>query len=157
MVCNRFRPRLTACQLADRNLPGGRDLPQRRLEGPGVHPGAGVSPPQRRYPLLSGQRVLTCEQPPYRRLLSDALEPHALSERPDPPAGRLALTRVVLTAVMGDLVQPVGLLTHPQRRHPKRQPNTSPRPQQTACIADAAVLKIWILVSSVARYCNSWG
>ena len=62
-----------------------------------------------------------------------------------------------IQAVTGDLVQPVGLLTHPQRRHPKRQTNTSPRPQQTARIVDAAVLKIWILVSSVLRCCDSWG
>lgn len=38
---------------------------------------------------------------------------------------------IVLTPVAGDLVQPVGLLTHPQRRHTQRQTNTSPRPQQT--------------------------
>jgi hypothetical protein len=79
MLRNRFRPPLTGRQLADGNLPGGRDLPQRRLEGPGVHLERGSvrhSGATRCSP-VSG--VLTCEQPVYRRLLSDALEPHAFS------------------------------------------------------------------------------
>jgi hypothetical protein len=64
-------------------------------------------------------------------------------------AQQLRLSSPRGAAVMGDLVQPVGLLTHPQRRHLKRQTNTSPRPKHSARIADAAVLKIWISMSSV--------
>ena len=37
----------------------------------------------------------------------------------------------------------------PATRHAQRQPNTSPRPTADGRIVDAAVLKIWILVSSV--------
>jgi hypothetical protein len=140
---------LTIDQFTDVDPTGGGKLPQRRLEGPGVQSGAGIGPPQRHHPLLTRQRVLTCEQSVYRLVLGDTGQPGLLGQGAHPPAGRLALARVVLTAIAGDLVQPVGLLTHPQRRHTQRQTNTSPRPQQTARIVDAAVLKIWILVSSV--------
>jgi hypothetical protein len=140
---------LTVDQFTNLNPTGGGKLLQRRLEGAGVQSRAGIGPPQRRHPLLPRQRVLTCEQPLHRLVLSDAGQSGLLGQRPGPPARRLTLARVVLTAVAGDLVQPVGLLTHPQRRHPKRQTNTSLRPQEAARIVDAAVLKIWILVSSV--------
>jgi hypothetical protein len=117
---------LAGCQLADLNPPSCRELPQRRLKGPGVQLGPVVGSPQGRHPLLPGQRVLTCEQPLHRLVFSDAMQAGPLGQGADPPARRLALPRVVLAAVTSDLVQPVSLLTHPQRRHTKRQTNTSP-------------------------------
>jgi hypothetical protein len=85
-------PQPLACrQLADLNPPGGCQLPQRRLQRPGVQPGAGISPPQWRHPLRAGDRVLTCEQLPHRRLLSDPFETDARSEGAGPPARRLPL------------------------------------------------------------------
>jgi hypothetical protein len=52
---------LTIDQFTDLDLTCGGKLPQRRLEGAGVQSGAGIGPPQRRHPLLTRQRVLTCE------------------------------------------------------------------------------------------------
>jgi len=137
LISSESRKCSAAASGAARRRPIRRPPPHGRHPTPAAPPGgdrrptgSGVGPPQRRYPLLTGDWVLTCEQPMYRFLLSDAMQAGLLGQRAGPPAGRLALARVVLTPVMGDLVQPVGLLTHPQRRHAKRQTNTSPRPQQ---------------------------
>jgi hypothetical protein len=121
-----FPQPLSCRQLADLNPPRGRQLPRRRLQRPGLQPGAGSSPPQWRHPLHAGDRGLTCEQPLHRLIFSDAGEPGPLGQGTGPPARRLTLARVVLTPVMGDLVQPVGLLATRNGDTPSAKPTPHP-------------------------------
>lgn len=87
---------LVGDQLAGLDAARGRELPQRCLERRGRQLGAGIGPPHGRHPLLAGQRVLAGEQPMHRLLRGDALQAALLGQAAQPPAGRLALARVVL-------------------------------------------------------------
>ncbi len=105
----------------------------------GCQLGARVGAQQRLAALRAGGRVQTAEHGV--DLLGGGLADQAAAGGglTDEPAWRFPFAGEVLFAVLGDLVQPVGLLASLERLHRQRHVASSRRPGSLACIADAAV------------------
>ncbi len=110
-----LQPLPTLGQVRQFHASGGGQLAKLCHQRRGVELGTRVRAPQWRDALLARDRVLAGEQSVDGPIRGDAGEARPLRQGARPPAGRLALGRVVLAPIVGDLVEPVLFLAHSKR------------------------------------------